>query len=88
MGSELVRRDYFRDLKSSSKISFSGKYYLVDKCIDECCLLIGVRSKYCKNFDLPIHFTCVESFGLKHNNYYYCCHDCMVGEEMKTDGRP
>ena len=29
-----------------------------------------------------------ESFSWKHNNYYYYCHDCKVGEEMKTDSYP
>ena len=43
--SDLVRKDYLKDLKSSSKINFSRKYYLMDKCINEGCVLVGIESK-------------------------------------------
>ena len=29
-----------------------------------------------------------ESFGWKYNNYYYCCHDYIIGEETNTYGYP
>lgn len=88
MGSELVRGDFIKDKKSYSKTDVIGKCCLVDECIDKCSLLIGFKSNCCENCDLPIHLQCVESFGWKHNNYYHCCHDCMIGEKMKTDGHP
>ena len=53
---ELVRRDYLKDRKTSSKIDVFEKCYMMDKCIDDCCLLIGVGSEYCTNYDLLIHF--------------------------------
>ena len=88
VGSELVRGDFIKDKKSYSKTDVIGKCCLVDECIDKCSLLIGFKSNCCENCDLPIHLQCVESFGWKHNNYYHCCHDCMIGEKMKTDGHP
>ena len=26
--------------------------------------------------------------GWNHNNCYYCCHDCMIGEKMNVNGYP
>ena len=77
---ELVRRNYLKDRKTSSEIDVFEKNYMMDKCIDDCCLLIGVGSEYCTNYDLLIHFKCVELFGWKYNNYYCCCHDFMIGK--------
>ena len=65
-----------------------GQYCLVDKCIETESLLIDFKSIPCKNCSLPIHLKYVESFGWKHNNCYYCCHDCMIGEKMNIDGYP
>ena len=31
---------------------------------------------------------CVVTFGWRHNNFYYCCHDFMIGEKINVDCYP
>ena len=39
-------------------------------------------------YDIPIHLKCVEKFGWTNNDYFYCCHDCMIEDEINKYGYP
>ena len=85
-GSEKIRREYLKELKSSNKNFITDKCCLVDTRIDKDSVLIGINSNICKKCSLPIHVKCVNKMGWNHKNCYYCWHDCMIGGEMNVDG--
>ena len=76
-----------KDLKEDSQKYVYSRCYLVDSCIDNESILNGKKIS-CKNCSLPIHMKCVVTFGWRHNNFYYCCHDFMIGEKINVDCYP
>lgn len=50
--------------------------------------MIGLNSKACKGYGLPIHVKCAIAIRLKFNNSFYYSHDFMHRNQMKHNGYP
>ena len=77
-----------KELKSLNENRFIGECCLFDKLIDKDSVLVCINSNTCKKCSLPIHVKRSSKMGWNHNNFYYCCHECMIGKQMNVKDYP